>query len=249
MKPTFSYKYVSLNFAFVILATTLVFSGCAHESKNPEGDEPMQLETDPQAQAQAQTQAQTADQTTTKDAPAPDPNVVAPAKNSLPDSSYFNTEEKNAVASSATESSEDESATHDEGPSPKVPAVQPMAHKGIHNTEKQLKKVVKFKLSKKSSAQVALSEQGQDVKMVFTANKVKSGKYWLFLEKSCKKSNKGKPQKVAQFVVKKGDKFSGKASTHAFTLKPGTVKSLKGKALVLYLGPKANARLICETIK
>ena len=247
LKSQSSLKFISMKFVYLTIASALLFSGCAHEGRSAEDGEPMQLETDPQGAATAQTQEQTADQTTVRDEPAPDPKTVGAAKNSLPDSSYFNTDEKNAVAT--TEANEDDSAAPEEEPAPHVPAVQPMAHKGIHNTEKTLKKSVKFKSQKKSTALLTLVEQAKDIKVTFTATKVKAGKYMIFFEKGCKKSTKGKPVKVAQFIVKKGDKFSGKASTRVFTLKNGTAKSVKGKALVLYFGPRANTRLSCELVK
>ncbi len=246
----------------VILTALLVtasLSGCSQKDKQSDELEAMLLETEtPAGAANAgpdagvpPTQIPT---TQSADAePIPD-SQVAPARNTLPETTYPTTSNETSdtsplAAGEPADSSDDYSAEQPEEPEPRSPPVPATPSVKGKSKAQLIKKTIKFKLPKKSTAQVMITEDGKGVKVGFTAAKVKSGKYMVFMEKSCKKNAKSKPLKVAQFIVKKGDKFSGNAKSKAVSLKAGKTPQLKGKALVLYHGPRANTRLSCQMVK
>ncbi len=250
-----------LKFLSQILLTVLIsaalFSGCAQKDKATDEPDAMLLETEtPDAAASPdpdagvpQTQIPT---TQSPDAEPISDSQVAPARNTLPEAAYPTTSDETSdsnplAAGEPADSRDDDSAEQPEQPEPPTPAVP--ATPAAKPKAQLIKRTVKFKLPKKSTAQAVMTEDGKGVKVAFTAAKVKSGKYMLFMEKSCKKNAKSKPLKVAQFIVKKGDKFSGNAKSKAVTLKAGKAPQLKGKALVLYHGPRANTRLSCQMVK
>lgn len=251
------FKLLSQAFLTALLSTALV-SGCSQKDKQLDEPDAMLLETEAPAPATTEpdagvppTQIPT---TQSPDAePIPD-SQVAPARNTLPETNYPTTSEETGAsnplaAGEPADGSDDYSADQPEQPEPQSPSVPATPSTKAKPKAQLVKRTVKFKLPKKSTAQAVITEDGKGVKIAFTAAKVKSGKYMLFVEKSCKKNAKSKPLKVAQFIVKKGDKFSGNAKSKAVTLKAGKAPQLKGKALVLYHGPRANTRLSCQMVK
>ncbi len=251
-------KFLSQVILTALLSTAFV-SGCSQKDKQSDEPDALLLETETPAGA-ANTEPDAGvppTQIPTTQNPDVDPipdSQVAPARNTLPEATFPTTSDETSApnplaAGEPADSSDDYSPEQPEQPEPSSPSVPATSSAKAKSKAQLIKKTVKFKLSKKSTAQVVITEDGKGVKVAFTAAKVKSGKYMLFMEKSCKKNAKSKPLKVAQFIVKKGDKFSGNAKSKAMSLKAGKTPQLKGKALVLYHGPRANTRLSCQMVK
>ncbi len=220
------------------LSTTLAmifFAGCMQSAKDQEY-QPMEM-------AQ-EAEVQTSDLTPTADTSEPIPTT-------LPETSHENLESQ--LATDTTHEEESPAPipkTQTTGTDPLIATPLPEdrpAKSAATKKVKALKANVKFKVSKKASAGAALLDDGKNVQVTFTTSKMKKNTYTLMVENSCKK--KGKAIKAAQFKVKDGIKFSGKTNSKTISLRSGNSKFVGKKALVLYMGAKANVRVACDMIK
>lgn len=269
-----SLKSVQCTWIVGLLFVALAVSGCGLLQKDADPQDAMVMENSETVEPDAKAEEPTTNPstpptvippTTTTEVSAPSvsetpssepsqPQRAAAPKNSMPDLPYIPGSEKTSEENHAADHESHDEAIQEPAPEPPAPRTAKPDTQNAKTFEAKSKnskatKTVKFKLPQKSSASIDLSEKGQDLVLQLKASQIKKGKYWLFLEKSCKKSAAGKPLKLAIFNVKNGKKFSGQAKTRAATLKKDNKKGLKGKALVLYFGPKANDRLACSSVK
>lgn len=220
------------------LSTTLAtffFAGCMQSAKDQDY-QPMEM-------AQ-EVEVQTSDVTPTADTSEPIPTT-------LPENNNENLESQLATDHPHEEESPAPiQRTQTTGTDPLIATPLPEdrpAKSAAAKKIKALKANVKFKVSKKASASAQILDDSKGVQITFSTSKMKKNTYTLMIESSCKK--KGKSIKAAQFKVKDGIKFSGKANSKTISLRSGNSKFIGKKALVLYMGAKANVRVACETIK